>query len=416
LSRLPACKCMKNVSDVIVVGGGPCGSYAALKLAKRGVRVTVFEEHNQIGLPSHCAGHISIKGLANAGLLSLPKRIVENTYRAAHFHSPNGNRFSVWFKSPLTYAVDRVLFDKYLADKAADAGAEYSLGSHVESLIIESGRVKGVTVRQGGRHEEKTAGIVLDAEGVSSKLLRQTGLAGLERRMLVNGVEAEVSKVKDVEPDAVEVFMGTEYAPGFYAWLIPKKEGKAKVGLGARKGNPRLLLQKLMTTHPAASRKLCNARMLQVAFHPITLGGPLKQAYSDGFLAVGDAASQVKPTTGGGVVLGLTCAGVAAEVASEALVRNDVSAAFLRSYQTRCNEAIGFDVKTMLRIRKILDMIPDEKLDDIVAMCTRLGLNKTLQNVREIDFQGHALLHVLRSPRTLIVLGHLSLVYLSANL
>ena len=407
---------MKNVSDAIVVGGGPCGSYAALKLAKRGVRVTVFEEHNQIGLPSHCAGHISIKGLANRGLLPLPKEIVENTYCAAHFHSPNGNRFSVRFQSPLTYAVDRALFDKYLADKAADAGAEYSLGSHVESLIIESGRVRGVTVRHGGQNEKRTAGIVLDAEGVSSRLLRQTGLAGLERRMLVNGVEAEVGNVKDIEPDADEVFLGRKYAPGFYAWLIPKKEGKGKVGLGARKGNPKLLLQKLMTTHPAASRKLGNARMLQVAFHPITLGGPLKQAYSDGFLAVGDAASQVKPTTGGGVVLGLTCANVAAEVASEALVRNDVSAAFLRTYQTRCNEAVGFDAKTMLRMRKILDLIPDRKLDDMVAMCTMLGLDKTLQRVKDIDFQGQALLHVLRSPRMLTALGHFFLVYLSANL
>ena len=47
---------MKNVSDVVVVGGGPVGSFAAWKLAKLGAEVTVFEEHEAIGKPSHCAG------------------------------------------------------------------------------------------------------------------------------------------------------------------------------------------------------------------------------------------------------------------------------------------------------------------------------------------------------------------------
>ena len=407
---------MKYFSDAIVVGGGPCGSYAALKLAQRGVKVTVFEEHSRIGLPSHCAGHVSIKGLTNLGLMPLPREIIENTFYAAHFHSPSGNTFSVRFRAPITYAVNRAWFDNCLADKAAFAGADYCPGARVESLTIENGRVRGVILKFKGQMMKKTAGIVLDAEGVSSRLLRQTGLTGLNRQMLVNGVEAEVDNVKDVEPDAVEVFLGREYTPGFYAWLIPQKNGKAKVGLGARNGNPRTLLQKLMTKHPAASRKLRNARILQISFHPITLGGPVKQAFSHGFLAVGDAASQVKPTTGGGVVLGLTCANIAAEVASEALATDDVSAGFLRTYKTRCDEAVGFDAGTMLRMRKSLDLIPDRKLDDIVAMCSRLGLDKTLKGVEDIDFQGQTLLHVLRSPRMLTALGYFFLVYLSANL
>ena len=60
-------------ADAIVVGGGPVGSYAALNLAKKGVKTTVFEEHPQIGLPSHCAGHISIRSLRNMGLYPLPE-------------------------------------------------------------------------------------------------------------------------------------------------------------------------------------------------------------------------------------------------------------------------------------------------------------------------------------------------------
>ena len=97
------------------------------------------------------------------------------------------------------------------------------------------------------------------------------------------------------------------------------------------------------------------------------------------------------------MVLGMTCASIAAQVATEALRSNNLSREFLGNYQRRCQEILGFDTKVMLRMRKTLDVLSDEKLDDMIGLCTRLGLDKTLQSVKDIDFQGHALLHVLRS-------------------
>ena len=83
----------------------------------------------------------------------------------------------------------------------------------------------------------------MDAEGISSRLLRQAGLRRLKPEGLVYAVEAEVENVQDVELDAVEVYFGKNYAPGFYGWLIPRLDGTAKLGLATNKGNPRDFLQ-----------------------------------------------------------------------------------------------------------------------------------------------------------------------------
>ena len=92
-----------------------------------------------------------------------------------------------------------------------------------------------------------------------------------------------------------------------------------RLGLATNKGNPRDFLHKLMTKHPVASKQLGKAKITQIGYHAISLGGPINRTYANGFLAVGDCASQVKPTTGGGVIFGLTCAKIAAETASEAI-------------------------------------------------------------------------------------------------
>jgi flavin-dependent dehydrogenase len=281
---------------------------------------------------------------------------------------------------------------------------------------METGVVKGVNVMQSNKAEERVpAKIVVDAEGIASRLLRQTGLSGLNGERLVYGVEAEVENVKDMDLNAVEVFLGKNYAPGFYAWLMPRLDGTAKVGLATNKGNPKEFLQRLMLKHPVASKQLVNAKITQIAFHPMTLGGLISKAYLDGFLAVGDVASQVKPTTGGGVVLGLTCARIAAEVADEAIRRNDVSANFLQLYQKRCIDTLGFDFSVMLRVRRFLDSLSDEKVDEVLRFCARIGLDKTLENVEEIDFQGQAFLKILTKPAMFAALAYFLKLYLSAN-
>jgi len=402
---------MSENSDVIVVGGGPCGSFTAFILGKLGVNVKVFEEHSEIGVPCHCTGHLSIQGLRKLGLYPLPKGIVENTFKGAVFHSPNGKTLTIKFAKPVTCTVDRAFFDKYLARKAENAGVQYFLNSTVDSLSLENNFVKGVVVKQNGKIERFKANMVVDAEGISSRILKKTGLAALNSHMLVKAIQTHVENVKDIELDMVEIFLGEKYAPGFYAWIVPEKNGRAKVGLASKTGNPEEFLQRLMLKHPAASKKLRNSKILHTAFHSITLGGSISQTYFNGFLAVGDVASQVKPTTGGGVIIGLNCARIAAEVAHEALQQNDFSSKFLSNYQKRCQKILGFDLKVMLRLRRMLNVLSDDKIDEVISFCRKIGLDKTVQSIKDVDFQGQSLLRLLPKPRMMSTLLYLLFLF-----
>jgi len=394
LAKIAGRNAVRTQADVAVVGAGPTGCFAAMTAAKLGSEVVVFEEHPEVGLPSHCAGHISIKGLNKLGL-HLPDSIIENKISGAAFYSPSGNEFRVRFPSPVTYVINRSMFDKHLARLAKDAGARFIVGTRVEKLLVDRDTVCGVQLKNEKRLESR---IVIDAEGCASTLLRQINLQTLDKSQVVSAVNGEVGHADALEEGTVEVYLGQKYAPGLYAWIIPRSDGSAKVGLATKFGNPREHLNRFLSRHPVAKKKMAFNKVRNLSFHIIPLGGPIPKTYKNGFLSVGDVASQVKPTTGGGVVMGLTCAKIAGETASEALRQNRFGKDFLLRYEERCRQAIGFDMRAMRQLRLMINRLSDRQLDRMVNLCRELGVNEDLQRVSDIDWQGQALLRLIRSP------------------
>jgi len=394
---------LKEKADIIVVGGGPCGSFSAFTAARLGAEVLVCEEHREIGVPKHCAGHLSISGLERLGL-HLPHGIIENKIKGAIFHSPSGKEFEIKRGSPVTYVVNRELFDKYLSDLAMKSGAQYFLESKVKSFLFDSGFVKGVAVRKGQGEETLESSVVIDAEGCSSTLLKRTELKTVNGSMVVNAIQAEVDRVNEVDVDRVEVYLGRKYAPGFFAWIIPKADASAKVGLATRTGNPREYLRQFMRNHPVASRKLRESNIISLSVHPIPLGGPIPKTYSNGLLVVGDASSQVKPTTGGGLIVGLSCSKIAGEVAYEAVENKDFSEAFLSRYQSQWRKLIGLDLVVMRQTRKLLNSLSDNRIDKIIDLCVKLGVDRILEEAGDLDFQGRSFIRMITYPKALIAM------------
>lgn len=140
----------------------------------------------------------------------------------------------------------------------------------------------------------------------------------------------------------------------------------------------------------------------------------MPKAYSNGLLVVGDAASQVKPTTGGGVVFGLSCSKIAGEVASEALRENDLTEGFLSRYQNRCRNLVGSELIMMRRVRRLLNRLSDEKVDKTIELCRKLEVNRLLEASGDMDYQGQSLMRILRRPTALIAAIYLMLSSLTS--
>jgi flavin-dependent dehydrogenase len=230
--------------------------------------------------------------------------------------------------------------------------------------------------------------------------------------MWVNSAQVHVDRVKDLDYDMVEVYLGSAYAPGFFAWIIPWRDESAKVGLAAREGNPRLLLERFMTKHPDVSQRLKGARSRDVSFHPIPLGGPISKTFYPGMLIAGDSAQQVKPTTGGGIVFSLICGKAAGKMAHHASETGDTTESFLSEYERQWKSKIGRNLNVMRRIRRMLFRLPDRQLEKIFSVALSLDAATVLTKADDIDMQSRILARLALDPRLTISLLYSSVLSL----
>jgi len=132
-------------------------------------------------------------------------------------------------------------------------------------------------------------------------------------------------------------------------------------------------------------------------------------------MVLGDVASQVKPTTGGGVIFGLRSSIIASQVANQALNNNDLSENSLKLYQNRYMKTFNFDFQVMLRIRTFLNSLSDKKFSEILRFFKKIGLNKAIGNIDEIDLQGRALFKTIIKPTVSIAMVYLFINYIFTN-
>ncbi len=284
---------------VSVIGAGSSGLRLARKLAEKDIPVTVFEDHAEIGIPEHCSGLISARNTHELGFDL--KDSLTNTIYGAKIYSPNNTQLRVESKKPVAFVMDRSLFDKTLYQQAKKAGADIQLSTSVMNI-----RGKTIFTQSKGRGGVKKADIMVAADGVNSRLRK---LVGVESKATDFVHSYQVKASGNFDPRFVELYFGENFAPHFFAWVIPENESSAKIGLGCKVGvNPvhafkKFLKEKQIDIHIKSDNSFL-----------IPCAPPIRTLVKDNIALLGDAAYQTKATTGGGIIMNCKSADILSNV------------------------------------------------------------------------------------------------------
>jgi len=240
-----------------------------------------------------------------------------------------------------------------LAEEAARSSAEVRVKTAAVGLVQEGGRVAGVRLRQpSGEEREIACQVVIAADGVESQVGQWAGLKTLLRLRDTMTCAQYLLAGIDIDPECCSYWVSEEIAPGGYAWVFPKGDGRANVGLG---------VQADLTQEPALAlldRFIENETGLSSG-HPATLVAgvvpvalPPDRLVTDGLILVGDAARQVDPLTGGGIASAMEAGLLAAQTAAQAIEEGDTLAERLREYERVWREGPGRRLEKSYRLRE----------------------------------------------------------------
>jgi geranylgeranyl reductase family protein len=288
--------------DVAVVGAGPAGATAALKLAEAGAHVVLLEGKE---LPRYktCGGGIVYRARR---LLSVDiGRIIEQECFSARMTLlDSGLSFEVQRDKPLIGMTMRAAFDQLLTSAAQAAGAVIQTRSPVRAVSYDEGQVRLVTSR-GPVH----AKFAVAADGVNSVVARSAGWK--ETRRLVPAIEAEV-RLPDtaMAPYAGCARFDFDLPPHGYAWLFPKSDHLSLGVLSMRRGSGGLKRSYAQYLKAAGIKDIVTEDR-----HGFVI--PLSPR-QDGFarnrvLLVGDSAGFADPLTGEGISFAIRSGRMAAD-------------------------------------------------------------------------------------------------------
>ncbi|MBD3171756.1 geranylgeranyl reductase family protein [Candidatus Bathyarchaeota archaeon] len=373
------------ITEAAVIGAGPAGLLAAEEIARQGFSVDIFEEHRKVGYPVHCAGMVSVEGFERLGVMPDPV-FHQNTVYGGRIFSPDGNCITIRDQKPRAYIIDRGRFDSFLAERAVNRGVRINTGKRVNRIKFKEGRAHKLVMDD----SEIQAEIFIDAEGAKGRVLSRSGVDTCQESIL-NGFNVEMN-VDYVESDMVEVWFDNEVAKDFFTWVIPLSENKVRCGLGtSRPDGARSLIKFVEKRFGEKPDNVIHSGLL-------CTGGPVKKTVYPRLMLVGDVAGQVKPTTGGGLVIGGLCAQMAGRIAAKALGYEEHD---LEEYESKWRKSYDSELQTMLYLRRLLNHLSNERMNRLFHIAIEENLEKKFTKLVEegdMDMQAGVIKRGLRDP------------------
>jgi digeranylgeranylglycerophospholipid reductase len=352
---------LKNKTDVVVVGAGPAGSSAARIAAKSGLDVIILEKQAEVGKHVQCGEGVTCNINRIDPEIRLKKEHIASKIGTLKIILPNGTTLVLGRRNPHTdgYIINRDLYDHYLAEKAEKYGAEIRTESPALEPIIKKKRVRGVVVHNKHNHEkyELYGKVVVAADGISSLIGKEAGLpVQLEESEVCPCAESRFSNI-EVDPHIIEVWFLPEGSMQGYAWVFPKSNNVANVGIGVMS---HVLHQKGLNVQDILDNFIKKRFYNQNPKPILKMNGvvPLgicRQLVAPGICLCGDSGRMVSPISGAGIENSIK-AGI---ILGGTIADGGFSTNNLKRYEAEYMKRIGRKMQAFLYFRKGLEVAYD---------------------------------------------------------
>lgn len=375
------------MDDVLIVGGGHVGLYTAFKLAQAGLQVRLFDQKRAVGEHIVCTGIVSEEAFEK---FDLPEATILGRIQHVRFFSPSKHHFFDYTPSqPLARIVDRPRFNQYFAEKAVLQGAVIQTGSRIEEIRINQDKITVQAVENGGPNACYEAQVLILATGVNYKLFEGIGIKPAKN--FLGGAQIHIPYENGMW---TSIYVGREVAPGAFAWIVPLERGMARVGLLSEK-NPAQYLKDFLDEIRPSWREEVGENGIDL--RPV-VQGPLEKSFADRVVVVGEAAGQIKTTTGGGIYYGLLGAEIAIDALKKAFRNQRFTADVFTSYDRRWKRAIGEELRLGYYFRKLFSKLTDEQIEELFDRIIREEILNLAHRRAEFDWHRGFLLSIFKIP------------------
>jgi digeranylgeranylglycerophospholipid reductase len=365
--------------DVVVVGGGTAGCFAAATAAREGLDVALLERKSE-----EDAGHIAC-GDAIKGKSTFPDVIDrdhlkeeaftnQNIQRAVFLNPDTGKELDIPFGDTKGAVVDRKRYGEVLLEETARQGADLHYDTVVQDVRQDDdGRVTGVRAVREGDPVTYEASVTIDGAGALSILQDKADLSAatfdtnVDYSQFCSAYREIVEVEEPVDYDDAIVFKPTEELG--YLWYFPRSSTEINAGLGFQMNKDPMELVDVLKRDLNQREEFQNATVKDKLGAALPTRRPYDSATAPGFVAVGDAAGHVNPTTGGGIPGAAKAGTWAAEEAIEAVSDDDVGEDRLWAYNRRVMQDFGKRFAAM-DLYNIFGSAHD--VDDLVSVVSSL--------------------------------------------
>ena len=355
--------------DVCIVGASISGNYLTYLLSKSNIKIVVLEDHKEIGLPFQCAGIISQK---LSKLIELPKEIVLNRVNTAKIVSPSG-KFIKLSGNEQPYVVDRIKLDRLFYNNVKDnpdityyfderyKSFDYRIDDGKEYVLIETSKRKII------------AKMLIGCDGPLS-------LVGKQLKVKNDVIFASQIRIKaNFYEHEAAMYFNPQWKQ-LFGWIVPESNRVYRIGI-ASTNNVKKSFKRFLNELSVNMKDKIDQQGGIIPY------GVMNKLAFDNVLLLGDAAGQVKATTGGGIIMLLIAAKYASNCIYRCFKEENFSKRIIQKYYEKpCSLTIGRELKLHFIIRLILENFKNKDFEIFFKIIKENKIEHLITFYGDMDF------------------------------